>query len=200
MSQHIWSPNWENVPGSTSTLLCGWEFRLSFWFWFIIPGQTPRYIHQSGTKMQAWFQDNAVDFAMENLECGEACGLVGKAPSRVSTVSGFLPHFIYDAANLALTAVNPSHSQSWQCPGKLEARSQACSALSLKLKQDYLFTFFNRWEYQITLPVSWENFMWVKKQQLELDIEQMTGSKLGKGYDKAAYCHPVYLTYMQNTP
>ena len=104
--------------------------------------------------MQAWFQDNAVDFAMENLECGEACGLVGEAPSRVSTVSGFLPHFIYDAANLALTAVNPSHSQSWQCPGKLEARSQACSALSLKLKQDYLLTFFNRWEYQITLPVS----------------------------------------------
>ena len=39
-----------------------------------------------------------------------------------------------------------------------------------------------------------------RKQQLEPDIEQMTGSKLGKGYDKAVYCHPVYLTYMQNTP
>ena len=39
----------------------------------------------------------------------------------------------------------------------------------------------------------------VKKQQLEPDMEQLTGSKLGKEYDKAAYCHPVYLTYMQCT-
>ena len=41
--------------------------------------------------------------------------------------------------------------------------------------------------------------MKVKKQQLELDIEQLTGSKLGKEYDKAIYCHAVYLTYMQST-
>ena len=38
-----------------------------------------------------------------------------------------------------------------------------------------------------------------KKQQLETDIEQWTGSKLGKEYVKAVYCHPVYLTYMQST-
>ena len=41
--------------------------------------------------------------------------------------------------------------------------------------------------------------MQVKKQQLELDVEQWTGSKLGKEYVKAVYCHPVYLTYMQST-
>ena len=41
--------------------------------------------------------------------------------------------------------------------------------------------------------------MQVKKQQLELDMEQWTGSKLGKEYIKAAYCHPAYLTYMQST-
>ena len=41
--------------------------------------------------------------------------------------------------------------------------------------------------------------MQVKKQQLELDMEQQTGSKLGKKYVKAAYCHPVYLTYIQST-
>ena len=41
--------------------------------------------------------------------------------------------------------------------------------------------------------------MQVKKQQLELDLEQQTGSKLGKEYLKAAYCHPAYLTYMQST-
>ena len=41
--------------------------------------------------------------------------------------------------------------------------------------------------------------MQVKKQQLELAMEQQTGSKLGKEYIKAVYCHPDYLTYMQNT-
>ena len=41
--------------------------------------------------------------------------------------------------------------------------------------------------------------MQVKKQQLELDMEQKTGSKLGKEYIKAVYCHPAYLTYMQST-
>ena len=41
--------------------------------------------------------------------------------------------------------------------------------------------------------------MQVKKPQLELDIEQWTGSKLGKEYVKAVYCHPAYLTHMQST-
>ena len=41
--------------------------------------------------------------------------------------------------------------------------------------------------------------MQVRKQQLELDMEQQTGSKQEKEYVKAVYCHPVYLTYMQST-
>ena len=41
--------------------------------------------------------------------------------------------------------------------------------------------------------------MQVKKQELEPDMEQQTGSKLGKEYIKAVYCHPAYLTYMQST-
>ena len=41
--------------------------------------------------------------------------------------------------------------------------------------------------------------MKVKKQQLELDMEQQTGSKSGKEYVKAVYCHPACLTYMQST-
>ena len=41
--------------------------------------------------------------------------------------------------------------------------------------------------------------MQVKKQHLEWDMEQQTGSKLGKEYIKAIYCHPAYLTYMQHT-
>ena len=50
--------------------------------------------------------------------------------------------------------------------------------------------FWKRWEYQTTWPASWEICMQVKKQQLELDMEQQTGSKSGKEYIKAEYCHP----------
>ena len=41
--------------------------------------------------------------------------------------------------------------------------------------------------------------MQVKKQWLEMDMEQWTGSQLGKEYVKAVYCHPAYLTHMQST-
>ena len=59
--------------------------------------------------------------------------------------------------------------------------------------------FYNRWEYQTSWPASWETCMQVKKPQLELGMEQRTGSKLGKKYIKALYCHPAYLTCMQST-
>ena len=49
--------------------------------------------------------------------------------------------------------------------------------------------FFKRWKYQTTSPASWEISMQVKKQQLELDMEQQTGSKLGKEYVKAINSH-----------
>ena len=58
--------------------------------------------------------------------------------------------------------------------------------------------FLKRWEYQTTLPASWEICMQVKKQLLELDMEQQIGSRLGKEYVKIVYCNPSYLTYMQN--
>ena len=59
--------------------------------------------------------------------------------------------------------------------------------------------FLKRWEYQTVLPISWETWMQVKKQQLEQDMKQWTGSKLGKKYIKAVYSHPAYLTSMKNT-
>ena len=59
--------------------------------------------------------------------------------------------------------------------------------------------FCKRWEYQTTWPASWEICMQVRKQQLELDMEQQTGSKSGREYIKAVYYHPAYLTYMQST-
>ena len=62
-------------------------------------------------------------------------------------------------------------------------------------------------EYQTALPASWEIYVQVKKPQLKLDMEkkkkldmeQRTGSKSGKKYIKAVYCHLAYLTYMQST-
>ena len=59
--------------------------------------------------------------------------------------------------------------------------------------------FWKRWEYQTTWPASWEICMQVKKQQLEPDMKQWTGSKLRNEYIKAIYCHPAYSTYMQST-
>ena len=49
-------------------------------------------------------------------------------------------------------------------------------------------------------PASWETGTQVKKQQLELGMEQHNGFKQGKEYVKAVHCHPAYLTYMQSTP
>ena len=54
-------------------------------------------------------------------------------------------------------------------------------------------------EYQTTWLASWEVCMQVKKQQLELYMEQKNGSKSEKEYLKAAYCHSAYLNYMQST-
>ena len=50
-----------------------------------------------------------------------------------------------------------------------------------------LGNFLMTWEFETTLPASWEICMQVKKQQSELDIEQQTGSKMGKEYVKAVY-------------
>ena len=54
--------------------------------------------------------------------------------------------------------------------------------------------FWKRWEYQTTWSASWEVCMQLKKQHLEPDMTAQTGSKLGKEYVKAVYCHPAYLT------
>ena len=48
------------------------------------------------------------------------------------------------------------------------------------------------------LPASWKIYMEIRKEQLEPAMEQRTDSKSGKEYVKAVYCHPAYLTYMQN--
>ena len=74
-----------------------------------------------------------------------------------------------------------------------------CQSLWLCRSQKNCGKFFKRWESQTTWPASWETCMQVKKQQLELDMEQQIGLKLGKEYIKAVYCHPAYLIYIQST-
>ena len=89
---------------------------------------------------------------------------------------------------------------SWRKQGN--SRNTFTSALLTMLKPLTLWITaksLKGWEYQTSLPVSWENCMWIKKQQLEMDTEQWIGSKLGKEYNKVVYCHPAYLTYMQST-
>ena len=97
-------------------------------------------------------------------------------------------------------------STSTGSPKKQESsRKTSISALLTMLKPLTVWITINcgklwkRWAYQTTWPASWETCMQVRKQQLELDMEQQTGSKSGKEYVKAVYCHRAYLTYMQRT-
>ena len=82
------------------------------------------------------------------------------------------------------------------------SRKTYISALLTMTKPSIVWTtincrqFWKRWECQTTWPASWETCMQVRKQQLELDMNQQTGSKYEKEYIKAVYCHPAYLTYM----
>ena len=84
-------------------------------------------------------------------------------------------------------------------------RKTSASLTTLKSLTVWITTncrkFFKRWDYQATLPTSWEIYMQVKKQQLEPDMQQRTGYEYesGKQYVKAAYCHPAYLTYTLST-
>ena len=64
---------------------------------------------------------------------------------------------------------------------------------------DHCVKFLKLWGYQATWPASWEICMQVKKQQLVPNMEQWTGSKFGKEFIKAVYCHPAYLTAVQST-
>ena len=83
----------------------------------------------------------------------------------------------------------PTSAGSWkkQESCKKTSISALLAMLTLLCRSQQTGKFLKRWKYQITLPVSWETCMQVKKQLLELHMEQRTGSKLGKEYKKALY-------------
>ena len=92
----------------------------------------------------------------------------------------------------------PIFMGSWRKQGSSRKTSTSASLTTLKTLTVWVTANcgkFKRWENETTLPASWETCMQDKKPQLELKMEQWTGSKLGK----AVYCHHVYLTYMQSS-
>ena len=98
-----------------------------------------------------------------------------------------------------------AHRESKRISEKLKNRSSRLLLLYWLQKPltEWIITncrkFLKRWEYQTILPIFWETYMQIKKQQLEPEMEQMTSSKLRKEYDKAVYCHSAYLTYKQSS-
>ena len=100
----------------------------------------------------------------------------------------------------------PNGTAAHQAPPSMGFSRQEYWSLLYWLHQGFWFwitancgKFLKKWGYQTTLPTSWEICMQVRKQQLELDMEQQTGSKLGKEYVKAICRHPADLTYLQST-
>ena len=91
------------------------------------------------------------------------------------------------------------HRQSKRTPEKVTSASLTTRKSWTVWIKTNCGKFFKRWEYQTTLSTSCETCMQVTKQQLELDMEQMTGSKLGQEYNKAEYFHSVCLTFVQST-
>ena len=97
----------------------------------------------------------------------------------------------------------PTLIGSWRKQGNFRKTSTFSSLTTLKPLTVWITTncrkFLKRCGYQTTLPVSWESHLQVKEHQLEPDMEQWTGSKLGKEYSKSVYCHLAYLASMWST-
>ena len=87
------------------------------------------------------------------------------------------------------------HRKSKGTPAKIYCLIDYAKAFN-SVDHNELWKILKETEHQCTLPVSWETCMQVKKQELEPDVEQWTGSKLGKECIKVVYCHLAYLTYM----
>ena len=90
----------------------------------------------------------------------------------------------------------PTSAGSWK--KQESSRKTSISALLIMPKPLTVWITIN-WKILKEMGIPDHLFMQVKKQQLELDMEQQTGSKLGKEYTKAVYCRPAYLTSMQST-
>ena len=137
-SQHIWSPNWERVPGSASTLWVRLQ-RLQFRFLLIIPGR-----RQTDIIINMWpnckpgFMLMLFVLSCKTWNVAGAWGLVGAWLARPPLgVQGPQDSSLILSKVLQVLHSAHSYSQSGYCPHRLEARSETCTALSLRPKQDY---------------------------------------------------------------
>ena len=93
----------------------------------------------------------------------------------------------------------PTYVGLWKKQGDSKNTSTSASLTMLKPLTVWITIncgkFWKRWEYQTTFSASWETCIQVKKQRLELDMEQWTGSKLEKEYVKAVYGHPCLFNF-----
>ena len=164
-------------------------------------------------KTQQWPQDWKGQFSLNIKECSNYCTIA--LISHASMVMLQIPQARLQQYNWELPDVqagfrkgrgtrdptaNITGSQK-----KQESSRKTSTSTSLTMPKPLTVwitrncgKFFKRWEYQTTWPASWQICMKVKQQPLQPNMEQ-TGSKLGKECVKAAYCHPVYLTYMQSS-
>ena len=91
------------------------------------------------------------------------------------------------------TSVGPSKKQASSRKTSNSALLTAPNPLTVWITTN-CGKFLKKWEYQTAWPASCKTHKQVKRQQLELDMEQQTGSKSGKEYIKAVYCHPAFLS------
>ena len=128
--------------------------------------------------------------------CWGFCFALGRGVSFFGGIQ-LSPVNSYSAASCSFGVFKEDEHMSF-CSAILRLLYWLCQSLWLCGSQQ-TGKFLKRWEYQATWPASWGICMQVKKQQLELDMEQQTGYKSGQEYVKAVHCHPVYITYMQST-
>ena len=140
MSQHNWNPSWEKVPGNMYALWVRLQ-RLHFTVPVYIPREANWYHHQSVSKLEAWFKLMMFVLSCKTWDVVKPGAWLARAPPGAQQSQDSSP-ILYTVLQVlhSQKGVTHSHSQLGQCPGRLEARSKACSALSLKPKQDYLIS------------------------------------------------------------
>ena len=121
----------------------------------------------------------------------------GRAQNPSSQVSAICEPSTFSSTSWVQKRQKNQRSNYQQSLDHRESKSIAEKKTSISASLTNCGKFLKKWEYQTTSPISLRNLYAGNNKQLELDVKQQTGSKLGKEYVKAIYCHP-YLTYMHS--
>ena len=160
MSQHIWSPNWDRITGSVSATWVRLQ-RLQFG----VPVYNTRM--QTDTIINLWpnrkpgFILKLVVLSCKIWNVAKLRAWFARPTPRAQQSQDSSPLLSKVCKSCTHSRDSLSHSQSGQCPGWLEERSEACSALSLKSKQDYLFNFPNNTSIHLSVSVVFVSISWL---------------------------------------